>query len=150
MRPESAPILDRSFSRYRSFQRRSLDELHHDVIRTDIVDLTDVRMIESCNGPGFAIKTAGELSFGNLDCDGAVQSRIARLPHLAHATRAERRDDLIGPEANSSSQNHGFENSILRGVTANRVSAAKRTLEFCRTANPLAYFFAFVIADFVV
>ena len=41
-----------------------------------------------------------------LDRDVATEPRVAGTIHLAHAARAERRDDLVGAEANARGQGH--------------------------------------------
>ena len=55
-------------------------------------------MIQRRDRVGLALKTIGELLRGNLDRDVAIQPRIARLPHFAHAAFADGRDDLIRAE----------------------------------------------------
>ncbi len=42
------------------------------------------------------------------DCDGAIKPRVTRLVHLAHATRAKRREDFIRPELVSWGERHVF------------------------------------------
>ena len=83
--------------RQRPLQRRALDELHHQVIRPDVVELADVRMIQRRHGARFALEAFGELLLGDLDGDDAVEPRVARLPHLAHAARADGARISYGP-----------------------------------------------------
>ena len=47
-------------------------QLHDEVIRTHVVDVADVRMIESGDGAGLALKTLVEPLGGNLDSDVAA------------------------------------------------------------------------------
>jgi hypothetical protein len=42
----------------------------------------------------------------HLECDLAMEPRVARAIHLAHAARAERRDDFVGPELVAGGQRH--------------------------------------------
>ena len=55
-------------------------------------------MIQSGDGPGFALEAVAEVGLGNLDRDDTVQPCIARLPHLTHSAFAERRQKLIRAE----------------------------------------------------
>ncbi len=75
-----------------------LEGLHYQVIRADIVKLADVRVIQRCDRASFALEAFTELGCGSLDGDNAVQTRIARLPHLPHAARADWRKDFVGAE----------------------------------------------------
>src|SRR5262245_18468471 len=47
------------------------------------------------------VAVGGELSRQRLDRHLALQPRVTRPPDLTHAARAERGDDLVGPEARS-------------------------------------------------
>src|SRR6516162_10499787 len=55
-------------------------------------------MIQRSHHSSFALEACRELLLGNLHRDDAVEPRVASLVHLAHATRAEGRKDLVGPE----------------------------------------------------
>lgn len=61
-------------------------------------------MVQRRHGAGFAHKASAHLfSLGNmfgqdLNCDGAFEARIAGLIDLAHAARAEGREDFVGSE----------------------------------------------------
>jgi len=44
------------------------------------------------------VTIVGELLRQNFDSDGALQPRIADAVDFTHATRAQRRDDLVRPE----------------------------------------------------
>ena len=52
----------------------------------------------------------------NLDRDGAVQARVTRTVHLAHAAGTEGRDNLVGPEFGARHECHGF-NSAAQSIT---------------------------------
>jgi hypothetical protein len=62
--------------------RRALDELHHQVVRSDVVNLANVGMIQRGDGFRFTIESLTELRGGNFDRDIAIQAWIARLPHF--------------------------------------------------------------------
>ena len=71
-------------------------------------------MIQRGEQFGFALKPrepigiVGERVGQNLDRDLALQPRVARAIHLAHAACAEQRDDFVRPDAacpTSSAQN---------------------------------------------
>ena len=74
----------------------------------------DVRMIECTRGLRFlfeaikSIRVLGQRSGQNFDCDVAVQLRIPRPVHLAHAAGADFLSDAIVRE--------GFANHVWRIV----------------------------------
>src|SRR5215467_10171782 len=82
----------------RSTKRLALDVLHDEIVRTDIVKLADMRMVERRDCPGFALESFAELLTRSLDGDDAIEPRVARLPHFTHPTRADLREDLIGSQ----------------------------------------------------
>jgi hypothetical protein len=55
-----------------------------------------VGLVERGDGARLALEAFAEEAVTLLDGDHAVQTRIARLPHFAHATHAERRNDFVG------------------------------------------------------
>ena len=55
-------------------------------------------MIQRGDRAGFLLETRGVLALQPLDGDDAIQARVARLPHFAHAARAEGGEDLVGAE----------------------------------------------------
>ncbi len=91
--------------------------LHHQeadpVLRADIVQGADVRMIQRRNCPSlalhplFEIEIVGEVCRQNLDGNIAPQPCIASAIHFAHAAGAERRQDFIGTELSARGQGHG-------------------------------------------
>jgi hypothetical protein len=99
-------------------QRLAFEEFHddeiHAVLLADVVQRADVRMIEAGNDFGFAFETlaagsiVGEFVGENLDGYNTLQTRIACLIHLAHAARAERREDLIGTKPEAVGQGHAI------------------------------------------
>ncbi len=90
-------------------QRFSFDQLRYEVrgvaVRADVVDGDDVGMIERARGNGFfgeaalPIRVERRSFVEDLDCDEPVQARIPGPIDLAHASRPNRGDDLVRPEA---------------------------------------------------
>ena len=80
------------FERQRPMQRRAVDVLHHQIIRADIVDLADVRMIERRHRARLALKALAEFLLGDFQRDNAIQPGVARFPDFSRATgrRAEK------------------------------------------------------------
>ena len=81
-----------------SGKRRSLDQLHHQVVRPDVVQRADVGMVQRGDRARFALEPRAELVAADLDRDGALQTRIARGEHVAHATCADRVQEFVGAE----------------------------------------------------
>jgi hypothetical protein len=54
------------------------------VVRPDITKGAYVGVVQGRDRMGFALKALGELFVGNLDCDNAIQSRVAGLIDLTH------------------------------------------------------------------
>ena len=93
--------------RQRSFDGSALDVLHHQVVRADVVERADVRVVEGGDGTGFALEALGELVFGDLDGDAALEACVARFVNLAHAPDADGSNDLIRAETSAPSERHG-------------------------------------------
>lgn len=79
---------------------------------TDVMEHADVRMSERADRARFTIETRAEIRIGSemrwKDFNGnrAVETRITRPVHFSHSAGAQRRDDLIGPEARSCGKAH--------------------------------------------
>jgi hypothetical protein len=63
-------------------------------------------MVQGGDRVRFALEALRELLVGNLDGDGAIQSRVASLVHFSHAASAQRRNDLVRTQPGSGSQGH--------------------------------------------
>ena len=80
----------------------------------DVVQRADVRMSELRDGARFAVEPFAELRIGgervgqDLDRDRAVEARVARFVHLAHATGAKQRQDFVGAESRAGGQGHSL------------------------------------------
>jgi hypothetical protein len=74
------------------------------VLRADVVEMADVRMIQRGNGAGFALKAllefgiVGEMSGENLDGDSAIEARVFRPVDFSHTAGAERGLNFVRPE----------------------------------------------------
>ena len=73
----------------------------------EAVQLSDMRMVEGRERASFARKARGPIWIAGdrlgeyLQRDLAVEARVTRAIHLAHAAGAERRDDLETAERHS-------------------------------------------------
>src|SRR5258708_35961552 len=79
-------------------QRLALHELHHQEIRTDVVQSRDVRVVQRGYGAGFVREAIAELSMGNLQGDDPVQPGVAGLEDLTHSARSDRGAHLVWTE----------------------------------------------------
>ena len=81
-------------------------------VRSEVVNREDVGMRERRDRLGFAFEARkgrrilGELIRQNLDCDVAIERRVASLVDLAHAARANRRENLVRAETDASRESH--------------------------------------------
>ena len=91
-------VPERLIERQWTFDLRALDVFHHEIIRSDVVKRANVRMIQRRYRACFALEAFAELCRGGLDGDDAIQSRVACLPDLAHATRSQAGKDLVRSE----------------------------------------------------
>ena len=85
----------------RALQPLALDELHYQVVGTNVVQLTDVGMIEQSDGAGFALRALGVLFHCDLDRHKAIQTRIPSFIDLSHSARTYGREDLVGAQAST-------------------------------------------------
>ena len=90
-------------------ERFAFHQLHDDGANAaagfDAVDLRDVRMIERRECFGLALEPRKAFGVGskdlgqNLERDVTIEAAVAGPVHFAHSTRAQRRDDLVRPDA---------------------------------------------------
>jgi hypothetical protein len=72
------------------------------VLRADVIEMADVRMVQRRNGPGpalhalFQFRRRRKIRSKNFDRHGAIQARIARRKDLVHAACAQRSQNFIG------------------------------------------------------
>src|SRR5688572_22767931 len=72
-----------------------LEILEDQVIRSDVVDLANVWMVDRGNGARFDLKPAHIVGDHPLDRDRAIQSSIVGFVDLAHASGADQRLDRV-------------------------------------------------------
>jgi hypothetical protein len=119
--------LERLIERHRPLaqparKRLAVEVFHHQEIgvgfATDIVEDADVRVVECRDRARFLLESASSVRIGccavrqHLDGDGSPQSRVVGPVDLAHAALADRRGDLVRPEARARGEGH----AILRSV----------------------------------
>ncbi len=96
----------------RPAQRHALDVLQDEIARTDIVDLTDMRMVQRGNGARLVLETPNtvrvsrQLLRQDLDSDVTTKACVVRAVDLTHAASAEEGDDLVRAEATTGRQGH--------------------------------------------
>ena len=85
-------------------ERLTLEQLHHQVGIADVVQRTDIRMIELRDDARLALETELQLlvlrEFGRQHFNGnaAIETDVAAAPHLSHAARADRSDYFVRPQ----------------------------------------------------
>ncbi len=97
-------------------ERRPLDQLHHEGLHAvgvfEPMDLRDVGMIQRGQHFGFALEPRQAIRVGcngfgqHLDRDLALQLRVGRLVHLAHAAHADLSGDFVRAETGSGGEGH--------------------------------------------
>ncbi len=86
----------------------AFDQLHHQVVRSDVVERANVGVIQRCNRSRFTLEPLAEPFGGNLDCDFAMEPRVGRHVHLAHPARADGPQDLVNTKLRSRVETHPF------------------------------------------
>ena len=89
------------FCRQGASKRFAIDVLHDQIVRADVVELANVGMIQRRNRAGLALETIAVLTLQALDGDYTIETRITRLPYLAHAACANRRNQHVGVKPSS-------------------------------------------------
>ena len=99
--------------RHRTFaqplgQSFSFEKLHHQIVgailRANVVELADVRMVQRRNRPRlalhalFQLRRRRKMRGENFDRDRAVEARVAGAIHFSHAARAEQRLNFVWTE----------------------------------------------------
>jgi hypothetical protein len=78
--------------------RLAVDVLHDEIVGADVVEVTDVRMIQRRDRAALALEAFREGGLRELQGDWSVDARVARLPDLAHSADAKQRHELVRPE----------------------------------------------------
>jgi hypothetical protein len=68
---------------------RPVDQFHDGVVRPDVEQRADIRMVQCRNHASLALEPFRELRRGNFDGDTAAEARILRAINLTHSTHAE-------------------------------------------------------------
>ena len=103
-------LADRFGLRDRTVQRHAVDVLEHEIAWPDVVQLTDVRMVQGRDRPRFvfespqAIRVIGDRRREHLDGDRAIEPRVAGFVDLAHPACAKERDDFVRAEPRAGGQ----------------------------------------------
>jgi hypothetical protein len=90
---------ERFVERHRAFGRLALDILHHQVIRANVVERVDIRMIQRRDQARLALEAFAKARGGNFDRHIAPEPRIVGAIHFAHSALADQREDLVGAES---------------------------------------------------
>src|SRR5262245_54392362 len=72
-----------------SSKRPAFNVLQHQVIRSNIVNLEDVWMVEGGNRARFLLEARNVLALEPLDCDDTVEPRVASPVDFTHAACAD-------------------------------------------------------------
>ena len=92
--------------RHRPAGMRAFDVLEHQIVRADVVDLTDVRVVEGGDRARFRLKPIGVHHRQLLDRDRPIEPRVARTIDPAHAAFADQFVDFVGAEAGAGGNTH--------------------------------------------
>src|SRR6187200_986302 len=92
-------IRHRPRQRHWSFERFSLDKFHDEVVRSHIIDLANMGMIQSGYYASLTLEALTKSGFRHLQRDSAVETAIPRLPDFAHAARADKREKFVRAES---------------------------------------------------
>jgi hypothetical protein len=116
-------------------QRFPFHALHHQIVhailRTNVVQNTNVRVIQSRNGLGFPFESllphriTRKLLRKNFDRHVPPQPRIPRAIHLSHPARTQRPNDLI--RSKLSTRGEDIDAGIMAPVEAREGTVAMRT-----------------------
>ena len=87
---------DTRFGRHRLRLIHSRSRLQCGQFLANLIDPSDVGMIQRGDGTGFPSEAPPELRLRKLDCDHAVETGVAGFPHLAHAAHPRRAEQLTG------------------------------------------------------
>ncbi len=115
----------------RAAKRLTLDVLEDEIIRTEIVELADVGMVQRRDGARLLFEPL-EVIGQPLDRDRAPQPRVAGLPHLAHAARADGRFQQVRAELKTRGPlGHAGDSIVMAATSCTRrqAFAARRLVD---------------------
>jgi hypothetical protein len=84
----------------------TFDVLHDEIVRTDVIEVADVGMVQRRNRSCFTGEALGELSVGNLDRHIATEAVVMRSIDFSHATFADKGEDFIRAEFVAGRERH--------------------------------------------
>jgi hypothetical protein len=126
-------------------ERLTVDQFQNEKLRAvrlvQAVDGADVRMIERSEDLRFtaeasdAVGISGETRGQEFQRDVAIQLRVARAVHLAHAACAEGREDLVGAEASAGNKGHQVSDELV--LTCRQCSMLKSS--FLEKSGPVQH-----------
>src|SRR5436189_4884339 len=70
-------------------QRWAINQLHHEIIRPNVVEMANVGMVQCRNSPSFTLETLRETFGGNLDSNFAIKACVACPVNFTHAALAD-------------------------------------------------------------
>ena len=79
-------------------QRWAVDQLHHEVVRADVVQRAHVGVVQCRNGVSFSFKPIAELLARQFDRDVAADASIPRPVDGTHPASTELPDDFVRTE----------------------------------------------------
>jgi hypothetical protein len=74
---------------HRTAQHVALHVLEDEIVRSDVVQLADMRMVQSRDSACFTLETIAVIGVQHLDGDRSAESSVDGSMHLAHATSAD-------------------------------------------------------------
>jgi hypothetical protein len=89
----------------------------------DVVDRADARIVQRGDGARFLLDAVAGFGVGrerageHFDRDVAIEARVSRSVHFAHAARAKRRDDFVGTKTRPRFERHVNAEFYLRRAT---------------------------------
>jgi hypothetical protein len=96
-------------------QRGTFDQLHHQIIGSDVEQGADVGVVQLRDHFGFACESLREFGVRGFDGDLAFDARIEGAVHLAHASCAQEVADFVGTELVAGGQGHADGTILSQG-----------------------------------
>ena len=84
-----------------TLERFAFDVLHHQIIRADVIQLANMRMVQRRDRARFLLEPLAVLTLQSLHCHDAIETCVPRFPDFAHAARANWRNQHVGPKPNA-------------------------------------------------
>jgi hypothetical protein len=84
--------------------RSALDEFHDEVIRPDVIQMTDVRMVQRGDGQRLALESIAEPRVDRFDRNRALQTGVEGFVDFAHPAHADAGGDFVRTETSTGSE----------------------------------------------